>query len=269
MSSSSPLNPPTVPSTNKFLTPSHTPSAINQVIQNNNNNNNLHKTNFNDLTDFMNQLNSFGGPLTDIDPLPQDSNQQQGITPPMMATKSNTRVINIYEDYEGEDKENWPPVGEEDNEDQNDFDKMIAKSFTLNNTPDHNEWSTLFGGPTPKDQTTPKNNQDDKNQLQQNAQQKITNSSNLPQLRTFKSSPLKLDKAASVANMPSSPLLSSNIENIEDEVNNLVSNEMFNDSSSPATHASRLDTVMSYNHNLGKQSSPLSDFYSNDEKLNH
>lgn len=214
------------PPQGKFLTPSHTPSAINQAIQNNNN------KHYSDLADFMNQLNNFGGPLTDIDPLPQ---QQLGVTPPMMATKSNTRVINLYDD--GEDKENWDP------EDSADFEQMLAKSFK-DDSPDQSQWSTLFGEPTPKDHTTPKDK-------------------DIPQMKTFRPSPPKLDKAAAVVNMPSSPLLNVNIQNIEDQVNHMVANEMLN-SSSPAA-ASRLDTVMS--HHPHKHSSPHSEYLAEEEKL--
>lgn len=177
----------------KFTTPSHTPSAINQVIQNNMNNtnsninvnsrtnssnNNLNISNratpnylnFNDLNDFMNQLNSFGGPLTDIDPLPQ------GVTPPMMAEKSNTRIINLYDDEDGEDKENCPPPATSDDQHQysdldhhnkhefDDFEKMMVKSFSHSsekNSPSNNTNQTvwmnnLFGDSTPRDHITPK-----------------------------------------------------------------------------------------------------------------
>ena len=41
-----------------------------------------------DYSDLLHQINVYGGPSTDIDPLP-------GATPPMVATKSNTRVINV------------------------------------------------------------------------------------------------------------------------------------------------------------------------------
>ena len=52
----------------RFVTPSHTPSMINQVIQNNRNKGKpVNNSNY-DLNEFMNQLNAFGGPLTDIDP---------------------------------------------------------------------------------------------------------------------------------------------------------------------------------------------------------
>lgn len=241
---------PPVNVTGKFLTPSHTPSAINQVIQNNNNHpvpsiNVNNRSNLNDLNDFMNQLNSYGGPLTDIDPLPQDP-LQQGITPPMIATKSNTRVINLYEDDNenidledpSDDKENWPPS------DENEFDQMILKSFK-DDTPGNSNWSSLFGEQTPRD-NTPKF------------------PDNLPQMRTFKSS----SSPAKNINMPSSPLLSTNISHLDDEVKNLVSTDIFSQqSSSPGMNATRLDTVMSFNP-TAKQSSPSSDFFSNDDPKN-
>lgn len=255
--SSSPVN---IQSTGRFLTPSHTPSAINQVIQNNHNNNSHSNTingnnrnTMNDLNDFMNQLNSFGGPLTDIDPLPQDP-MQQGITPPMIATKSNTRVINLYEDDNenidlndaSDDKENWPPS------DENDFDKMILKSFK-DDTPNNSNWSSLFGEQTPRDNnsTTPKF------------------PDNLPQMRTFKSSSSPVRIEAKNITMPSSPLLNANIAQLDDEVNNLVNTDIFsNQSSSPEINATRLDTVMSFNPNTAKQSSPTSEFFSNDDAKN-
>ncbi|KAG7665842.1 uncharacterized protein J8A68_000668 [[Candida] subhashii] len=147
----------------KFATPAHTPSAINQVIQNRNStsshnafmNNSGHTPNYQEISDIMNQISNFGGPLTDIDPLPYS-----GVTPPMIATKSNTRVINLYEDNpkkatkantrvinlgppegqddDSEDKENCPPPPEApssemdiDVRDITDFENMIiADSFT-------------------------------------------------------------------------------------------------------------------------------------------
>jgi hypothetical protein len=169
------------PAYHKFTTPSHTPSVINRAILNNNqNSNNVQKPasvsndsnrptpnyqNYNELNDFMNQLNSFGGPLTDLD-LPQDNSRLNlGVTPPMMATKSNTRVINLYD--EGEDKENWPPQATSDDHitsdnkiNLNEFETMIVKSFS--NPPekesqhDQTAWmNNLFGEPTPKDHLTP------------------------------------------------------------------------------------------------------------------
>lgn len=244
---------PVVSQSHKFPTPLHTPSAINQVIQSNNNsihNNNIHGNNrltpnYNDLNDFMNQLNSFGGPLTDIDPMPQD--QQQGITPPMMATKSNTRVINLYDD--GEDKENCPPASSDDiqrsdssspnKNNYHDIDSMMVKSFNQNASTSPNgaqsEWiNNLFGEPTPKDQTPKDGNFADSNGKvsyaddRSNEQKNLGGSKNddtesekedvnqahphMPQLRTFttnpKSSPNSARSKQSLAvNMPSSPLI--------------------------------------------------------------
>lgn len=115
-----------------------------------------------DIDDFMNQLSNFGGPLTDID-LPEKN------TPPMVATKSNTRVINVYD----EDKENCPP------DQLKDFEEMMMRSFTNENPSE--EWG-LFGEPTPNDtQATPR--------------------LELPQMHTFTTSP------KNAANMPSSPII--------------------------------------------------------------
>lgn len=132
-----------------------------------------------DLNDFMNQLNSFGGPLTDID-LPQDLHH--GSTPPMMATKSNTRVISLYDD--DDDKENCPP--ETAKSALTDFEQMMIKSFSLRSSPDQNEWTQFFGDHTPKDNDV---------------------RSDLPPQGIFKSSPAKPEPVA-VGNMPSSPVLS-------------------------------------------------------------
>lgn len=232
-----------IPTAHKFPTPSHTPSAINQVIQNNNN------RHCNDLNDFMNQLNAFGGPLTDIDPLPLGLNG----TPPMVATKSNTRVINLYDD--GEDKENFPPVSVEDTK-LDDFEKMMVRSFSLRASPDQSEWNAFFGEPTPKDQITPRLDEKPTPAPVDNG---------LPQLRTFKLSPYKLDgKKATVVNMPSSPLLQDNERFNLDAMDDLVQNDIFvtATTSSPG-QATRSNTVMSYGQ---KQSSPNSDIHSYDEK---
>ncbi|KAK6457033.1 uncharacterized protein RJT20DRAFT_117010 [Scheffersomyces xylosifermentans] len=300
---------PVVSSSNRFPTPSHTPSAINQVIQNSSNknhqgndghNNNNKTPNYGDLNDFMNQLNDFGGPLTDIDPLPQD---QQGVTPPMMATKSNTRVINLYDD--GEDKENCPPsdIHIPTKESLQEFESMIAKSFTTGSeksSPVNNEWiNAIFTQPTPNDQITPL---DSKTPLDQEKEESSSHP-NMPILKTFTNPNNKLNnKKAMVINMPSSPLLTShqasddlgsylgsdskndNYEKLEKEIDDLVANNgnMFDQASSSPKRASRTDTTnstMSWNNKdtnrshsnsgngVDQGSTPSTDFYSNDDVL--
>lgn len=243
-------------SNHRFITPSHTPSEINQAIQNARMNQNQ-----NDLTDFMNQLNNFGGPLTDIDPLPQD--QIQGVTPPMMATKSNTRVINI--DQNGEDKENCPPIdvthfnssSSPARNGTEEFEKMIVRSFNHKSSPmdGHTDWmNSLFGeGPTPKDQVTPR---DSTNTTQVNnsgskpKNQGMENSTKInaamPQMKTFstrRSPRLNKSKLSINSTMPSSPLSANrrgslddklfmeepNLDMIEHEINSLArGSENFN-----------------------------------------
>lgn len=225
----------------RFVTPSHTPSMINQVIENNKNKGkSVSNSNYNDLNEFMNQLNSFGGPLTDIDPLPQD----QGITPPMIATKSNTRVINLYDDQE--DKENQPP-SDEGADDSHDFERLIKRSFSSDkHSSPNSQWiDTLFVQPTPKDGDKP-------------------TPIDGPKMRTFtvRSSPHK------AGNMPSSPLVKDSVYDLDEELNQLVSNHQdYFDVSSPATKATRSNTTMSWSHSYRKQgSTPNTELYS-DEKV--
>lgn len=293
---------PVISHTNKFPTPSHTPSVINQVIQNNQANNynpseSRQTPNYNDLNDFMNQINSFGGPLTDIDPLPQDL---YGVTPPMMATKSNTRVINLYDD--GEDKENCPPSEIERNspntESLEEFDNIIAKSFNQGSEKSspmgQTEWiNNLFAVPTPKDQVTPL----DSKSPTDGDNDKVH--PNLPHLKTFstkRSSPRLKVKNSVVANMPSSPLLTSrpnsdelesflnddhvnHYSEMDDEINELVTGnqQLFHSSSSPNV-ASRNDTgtlnISWTNQNTTSNdknssgkigSTPNTELYSNDD----
>ncbi|KAK6201297.1 uncharacterized protein RJT21DRAFT_120346 [Scheffersomyces amazonensis] len=306
---------PIVQHSNKFVTPSHTPSAINQVIQNNeqisrgnnrsnsqNESSNLSGSsnsrsiqNYGDLNDLMNQINAFGGPLTDIDPLPQD----QGYTPPMMATKSNTRVINVYDD--GEDKENCPPSHDQQTKDAiNSFDSMIVKSFTQVSPQKggQSEWmNSFFAEPTPKDQVTPADSKTPTDGLKSDPK------SSLPNMKTFthkKSSPPLNNKKAMVVNMPSSPLLTNHnsdeldlllsdavgksvqYDELDDEIQQLVSknSKLFEDRSSPK-EASRVNTtnsIMSWSNNddtnqsrpnrdinLDTGSTPNTDFFSNDD----
>ncbi|EGV65983.1 hypothetical protein PSN45_003201 [Yamadazyma tenuis] len=288
----------------KFATPSHTPSEINQVIQN---------TRFgtqNDLSDFINQLNNFGGPLTDIDPLPQDL---QDVTPPMMATKSNTRVINI--DQGSDDKENCPPIdvtqfhnsSSPARNGTDDFEKMIIRSFnhappTQRSSPidHHNEWmNSLFGeNPTPKDQVTPLDTSMSKHESNNDTIPSKSGSNvrdskgskvhpGLPQMKTFSTrrSP-RLNKTKSVTTtMPSSPLLATksssddkldtfldeaSLEIIEDEIRNLHKHHPNYKSDSPQPEATRNDTTNSVlslyqNKRLGTHSSsPGSEIFSDD-----
>ncbi|CCE78866.1 Piso0_000900 [Millerozyma farinosa CBS 7064] len=230
-----------VSSHGRFLTPAHTPALINQAIQNSSGGHNrlnkeryedANSLHYNELNEFMNQLNSFGGPLTDIDPLPQEQNT--GLTPPMMATKSNTRVINLYDD--GEDKENCPPVAKtvQDVNTQpsnkaalTDIEKMMAKTF--HEYPDNSGtmqqgdiWlNDFFGEPTPRDTPSDlKQNMKGSNQLQSGnvvkysedteSEKEEAKSPHLPCLRTFthnKSDSPNMTKDI-VSNMPSSPFLS-------------------------------------------------------------
>lgn len=250
----------TIVQSHKFATPTHAPSAINEAIKNKNGSTSNKATpnvingfgtgqtptgadDYQDLNDFMNQLNSFGGPLTDID-LPNDlGSARQESTPPMMATKSNTRVINLYEDEE--DKENCPPSNKQN---MMDFEQMMIKSFSLKSSPEKNEWSQFFGEQTPKDQTeTPGVN---KNLAAQD--------DGLPPLRTFRSSPAKLNlQKTAVLNMPSSPLLT----NFDHDKQHALA--LPNDGSSPDDRATRNDTTMSY---VNRKSSPHSEIYLDEQK---
>lgn len=245
---------------NKFPTPTHAPSAINEFIRNQNSKRtpglNHSKTtpqpsgctpsdvsDYQDINDFMNQLNSFGGPLTDID-LPHEMQSKKETTPPAMATKSNTRVINLYEDEE--DKENHPPNVEEE---LNEFDQMIMKSFSLRSSPDQQDWSQFFGEPTPKDANTP------------GAGQLRTPLGDGTKGMNSQKRPLpKLDgQKAAVVNMPSSPLLSS-----YDDLGFKNTEGQMHKSSSPGNTAKRNDTTMSYVQ--GSKSSPYSEIAMPDEK---
>lgn len=263
---------PNVASFHKFPTPTHTPSTINQVIQNQKSNNNynnntlnhsdvLSTPNFNDLNDFMNELNNYGGPLTDIDPLPRD---HLGITPPMMAEKSNTRVINLYND--GDDKENYPPPGSPS---MNDFESMLAGSFATSEKSSpafHQDWvNSLFNAePTPVDGSyTP---QDFKNFTEKSRASFSERLTPLDQGLDMKS--------ATVRNMPSSPVATSEGNDDENENDNdKHNNKRKPSSSSPVDDASRNDTtnlLMSWAQttktNDKEVSSPTSEFMNHDEE---
>ncbi|SGZ50713.1 CIC11C00000004027 [Sungouiella intermedia] len=243
----------------KFATPTHAPSTINEVIRNQNGSakatpnfisgSGMGQTptgtdDYQDLNDFMNQLNSFGGPLTDIDIPNEIQPMRQESTPPMMATKSNTRVINLCDDEE--DKENFPPS---EKARLTDFEQMMIKSFSLRSSPDHNEWAQFFDDQTPKDQgETP-------SAANRNLS---TGEDGLPPLRTFKSSPNRLvNQKATVVNMPSSPLLT----HFDTEKHSLA---LPDECSSPSEKATRTDTTMSF---VNRKSSPRSEIYADDQKV--
>ncbi|EGW32242.1 uncharacterized protein SPAPADRAFT_66879 [Spathaspora passalidarum NRRL Y-27907] len=135
-----------------------------------------------DINDIMSQLNSFGGPLTDIDPV---------ISPPVMATKSNTRVINMdptpnpVDDHSDEDKENIAPPSNG----MDDFESILAFNHS-------SPWiSSLFE----KDELTPVD--------------MVDHHPNFPPMKTFKNNTTSLDNnlARIVPNMPSSPYNSDEI----------------------------------------------------------
>ncbi|OBA24509.1 hypothetical protein METBIDRAFT_30760 [Metschnikowia bicuspidata var. bicuspidata NRRL YB-4993] len=246
---------------NKFPTPSHVPSAISEVIRNRNSSSSRFpqsasknlgyartpQTNedYQDLNDFVRQLNNFGGPLTDID-MPSDSQNAGeilGVTPPMIATKSNTRVINLCPDEE--DKENQPPSK------YSEFEQMMIKSFSLKSSPeqnDQNDWAQFFGEPTPKDG---------------NSAAQVINNGITPifedeafDFQRAAISPAKDKKnVVSAVNMPSSPLLS-NPQNDH--------GSKFSESSSPAVKAKRVDTTMSFVN--GHRSSPQSEVFEETQK---
>lgn len=284
---------PVVPPTGRFATPTHTPSAINQVIQNRNNNSasttshnfmhSGHTPTYQDIHDIMNQINNFGGPLTDIDPLPA---YPLGATPPMIATKSNTRVINLYEDSnpkkankentrvinidEGEDKENCPPgpspIPQEMNLD--DFETLMADNFAKSSP---NEWmnALLEQPPTPAacDSRTP-----------------VDQNSKAPVMKSFS---VNKKSHSGVGNMPSSPYIlhesqagnadvdvgadggSADAKRYEEEMDRYFGTVGL--SSSPARRAGRNNLVMSWNQqkvNLGDLgSTPNTDFNSNDDVM--
>ncbi|CUM63404.1 uncharacterized protein PRCAT00000978001 [Priceomyces carsonii] len=218
----------------KFLTPSHTPSAINQAIQSNSNRKyNSHVSrgtpNYHDFNDFMSQLNNFEGPLTDIDFISQD---HQGVSSPMIATKSNTRVINVTD--EGEDKENCPPNNDElpKRNGLSDFEKMMVRSFSNSSAKSspigQSEWiNNLLGEPTPKDQISPTPKEAKSTQKSgddtESESGEYNKQSNFPQLRTFVTTRSRSpndalnEKKTGLANMPSSPLINphSNSEELE------------------------------------------------------
>lgn len=244
------MSSPALPQSYKFATPTHAPSTINEVIKNQEraapqmraiSNQTPTGDDFQDLNDFMNQLNSFGGPLTDID-LPNDANVNRQESPPMMATKSNTRVINLYEDED--DKENCPPNSKPR---LTDFEQMVMKSFSLRSSPDQNEWSHFFNEPTPKD-----------NCITPGAGKTPLNEDDLATSKSFKSPPAKLNnKNATVVNMPSSPLLGTF------EVKKTMKGQL--EGSSPDEKATRNDTTMSFVN--GRKSSPQSEIFPDDLKV--
>ncbi|RLV90485.1 hypothetical protein JA1_004510 [Spathaspora sp. JA1] len=136
-----------------------------------------------DINDIMNQLNSFGGPLTDIDPI---------ISPPAMATKSNTRIINMdpTPSNDDEDKENMPPPSVPGTG-MDDFESILSFNHS-------SPWiSSLFE----KDELTPVDMVEPPHP-------------NFPPMKTFKNvtnTTLDNNLARIVTNMPSSPYNSDEI----------------------------------------------------------
>lgn len=243
------------PGNHKFATPSHFPSAINEVIRTQASaktqlpgSTSMEQTpgtvgDCQDLNDFIDQINSFGGPLTDIDLPGHDINQVVGVTPPMMATKCNTRVINLSEGgkEDDENKENERPFSNS----LADFEQMIT-SFGQKLSPDQNNWN-FFGEPTPKDGI---------NEMVMNATPLYE--ANLPLLGSFKLSPSRPHSQSSksaVAYMPSSPVIGNFCNKSLDE----------SDDSSPVRKAQRTDTTMSYAH--GQKSSPRSEVCLDETKV--
>jgi len=262
-----------------FLTPSHTPSAINQVIQNkyhsgqnhqhyHQQHNPLPSGQTPDYHDLLNQLNVYGGPSTDIDPLP-------GTTPPMLATKSNTRIINVADNeakratkqnttvidfYEGEDKENCPPQ-EVSNKEIAELDAMLQSIHDDSNS----NWMNFFTDSVRKDENSPNS----KTPVDQNPITLLKKSS----IR----SPANSSNKLSMANMPSSPYLSaqSQTDNNHNELDDdvvLGSATFKQGGSSSPQHAARTDTatlLMNWQHNPNNPalkdlgSTPNTDFFSN------
>lgn len=258
-----------------FPTPSHTPSAINQVIQNKYHSGQNHHHYPNplpsgqtpDYHDILNQLNVYGGPSTDIDPLP-------GATPPMLATKSNTRIINVPDNdtkratkqnttvidfYETEDKENCPPQ-EVTNKEIAELDAMLQSIHEDSNT----NWMSLFNDSVRKDENSPNS----KTPVDQNPITLLKKSSI--------NSPSHSSNKLSMANMPSSPYLStqSQGENIHNELDDVLGSATFKQGGSDSSpqHASRTDTatlLMNWQHNTSNSalkdlgSTPNTDFFSN------
>ncbi|KAI5970277.1 hypothetical protein CANMA_000629 [Candida margitis] len=255
-----------------FPTPSHTPSAINQVIQNKyhggqNHLNPLHSGQTPDYHDLLNQLNVYGGPSTDIDPLP-------GATPPMLATKSNTRIINVPDndakratkqnttviDFdEGEDKENCPPQ-EVTNKEIAELDAMLQSIHDDSNS----NWMNFFTDSARKDENSPNS----KTPVDQNPIALLKK----PSIN----SPSHSSNKSSMANMPSSPYLSaqSQTENNHSELDDVLGSIAFKHGAADSSpqHASRTDTatsLMNWQHNTSNSgmkdlgSTPNTDFFSN------
>lgn len=245
---------------NRFPTPSHVPSAISEVIRNRNGvpsrlthsasknlgypQNPQTNEDYQELNVFVQQLNNFGGPLTDID-MPHEMHNQGdilGVTPPMIATKSNTRVINVCPDED--DKENQAPEYSE-------FEQMMIKSFSLKSSPDENEqndWAQFFGEPTPKDNTNAAQGN--------NGITPIFEDDVLDFHRPIISPAKGRRHVVTAVNMPSSPLLT----NAQEENGSKV-----NDDSSPVEKAKRVDTTMSYVN--GHRSSPQSEVFEENQKI--
>lgn len=235
------------PQFHKFPTPSYYPSTINEVIKTQTANRQFPGStpigqtpgtvgDCQDLNDFIDQINNFGGPLTDIDLPTNETNPGIGVTPPMMATKCNTRVITVNEGSEDdeENKENTAPF-----DNAYDFDQMI-NSFGQKLSPSHNNWN-LFGEPTPKDGNNSTINE--------------AFEASLPQLGTFKLSPSRpqsQQKKPALTYIPSSPLITTFSGKDDEDL-------------SPPRKARRTDTTMSYVN--GHKSSPQSEIYAEETKV--
>ena len=303
-----------------FPTPSHTPSVINQAIQNKYHSGNSHNSNTNvnvnananvnanvnsstnptpigqtpEYHELLNQLNVYGGPSTDIDPLP-------GATPPVVAAKSNTRIINyealearratkqntrIINIHNDEDKENCPPLSSHNiapngsanppptAEDFTDFEAMLQSIHEDTNT----TWMNFFSSRSPGDQNSPNS----KTPVDQNLSLVSASKSTKPNTNTnTNTSPLRSAPAPcstlSLANMPSSPYLSAGLhseEEINDELRQLVNMKhstvsMVNSSPNLANRTDTSHSLMNWHHsgkgmdpsNKDLASTPGSDIY--------
>lgn len=269
-------------SPHKFATPLHTPSAINQVIQSNSKNNRANNMpsasdarltpNYNDLNEFMNQLNSFGGPLTDID-MP---NQDPGLTPPMIATKSNTRVINLFE--AGGDRK--ASVGGSNSEES--LDQIIQKSLNETGSSPNNEWIGNLFEKTPRDQTPGESN-NNRTPLDEIENQDTTKLDLSAHHTGLDFSDDRNEGVSKIANMPSSPLMGGGQRNgdvftngMHTDLSSLVENNHLLFNSSSPNKAVRHDTTMSWSHyneakslNRKLGSTPNGDYYDQEEIVKH
>ncbi|CAK9441677.1 uncharacterized protein LODBEIA_P55450 [Lodderomyces beijingensis] len=257
-----------------FPTPSHTPSVINQVIQNkyhgggNNNNSNNYSLNNTNPTptnptpdnELMQQLGVYGGPCTDIDPLP-------GHTPPVVAARSNTRVINYDEELDArkaakqntrvinlyhdndEDKENVPPgsvVVPPGPSDLAEIDAMLNSIQCDANA----QWMNLF---SPRDHTSP-NSKTPVDQPATSSSKSANNSTNNNNSNnSSKKNPSPSKTNSSMVNMPSSPYFSQSVpeedhNEINDELKQLVKSSGFQSSPDRANRTDTATSLMNWQH---------------------